>query len=176
MSLIGRGEKARTPTPSALERKLPVLLRTDFVLTLVDVSDIFYFFCSGEGKAESGASGRGGGRFLMKIPGGGGGCRPGGMGGEAGGCLRGIFGGGGGLNIFFWGRNPHQVTEDPQSPYEVQFCGNNRQGGVLSQNGRGSLARTKPALSKTRSFRTIFLVRLKCGGGGLFPSSNWRSR
>ena len=79
------------------------------ILNLVDVSDIFYFFCSGEEKGESKASGR---RrrsvFLLNIRGGGG-CRlpgPGGGGwssrrrgleGEGpGGCLRGICGGGGG--------------------------------------------------------------------------------
>ena len=44
----------------------------------MDVSDIFYFFCSGEGKGESGATGGGGG--LLKIPGGGGGPREGGRG------------------------------------------------------------------------------------------------
>ena len=36
----------------------------------VDVSDIFYFFCSGEGKGESEALGGDWGRFLLKIPGG----------------------------------------------------------------------------------------------------------
>ena len=33
-------------------------------LHLVDVSDIFYFFCSGEGKGESGATWRGGWLFI----------------------------------------------------------------------------------------------------------------
>ena len=32
---------------------------------LVDVSNIFYFFCSGEGKGELEAPGRGGGRFFF---------------------------------------------------------------------------------------------------------------
>ena len=79
-------------------------------LTLVDVSDIFYFSCSG-GKGESEAPGKGGVRFLLKIPGGGG--FPGGRGVEGpGGCLRriGEFLGRGGGNIFFQGRNVHQVT------------------------------------------------------------------
>ena len=39
---------------------------------LVDVSDIFIFFCSGSGKGESEAQGREGWDFLLKIPGGGG--------------------------------------------------------------------------------------------------------
>ena len=58
------------------------------------------------------APGAGGGSdFLLKIPGGGGVSLAGG-GGEAmvpGGCLRGI-GGGGGLNIFFRGRNSHRAS------------------------------------------------------------------
>ena len=61
----------------------------------MDVSDIFNFFCSGEGKGESGATGREGGWFLLKIPGGGGlqrGAR--GARGREGVC--GEFGGGGG--------------------------------------------------------------------------------
>ena len=35
----------------------------------MDVSDIFIFFCSGEGKGESEAPGKGGFGFLLKIPG-----------------------------------------------------------------------------------------------------------
>ena len=63
----------------------------------------FYFFCSGEAKAESEAAGREGGRGL-----GGGGSRRrgGGRPRGPGGCLRGI--GGGRLNIFLGGRNSHQ--------------------------------------------------------------------
>ena len=51
-----------------------------------------------------------GGRFLLKIPGAGGVSGGGGPEGP-GGCLRriGDFGGGGDLNIFFRGRNVHQV-------------------------------------------------------------------
>ena len=67
----------------------------------MDVSDIFIFFCSGRGKGESEAPGRGGGfGCLLKMPGGGG--SPGREG--LGGCLRRIeeFWGGG-LNIFFSG-------------------------------------------------------------------------
>ena len=71
--------------------------------SLVDVSDIFYFFCSGEGKGESRATGRGGVGFLLKITGGGG---------ESGRGQRGprVSTGnwGGGVNIFFRGRNVHQ--------------------------------------------------------------------
>ena len=33
MSYLGRGEEAPNPTPSALLRNLPVLVRTEFVLT-----------------------------------------------------------------------------------------------------------------------------------------------
>ena len=76
---------------------------------LVDVSDIFIFFCSGEGKGESGAAGRGGeGQFVFKIPGGGGGGpRRGWEGRVSAGNLGEL--GGGGLNIFFRGRNVHQA-------------------------------------------------------------------
>ena len=38
----------------------------------VDVSDVFNFFCSGEGKGESEAPERGGNDFLLKVPKGGG--------------------------------------------------------------------------------------------------------
>ena len=74
----------------------------------MDVSDIFYFFCLGKGKWESGATGRGGvGRFLLKITEGGSFTREGGgRGGREGVC--GDLGGGGGLKYFFSGRNSHQ--------------------------------------------------------------------
>ena len=91
-NLLNFKELSRTPNPC-----------------LADVSDIFYFFLFGEG--EGGVRGRRGGeggRFLLKIPGGGVSRR----GAEwPGGCLRqlGIFGGGGGLNIFFRGRIVHQA-------------------------------------------------------------------
>ena len=54
----------------------------------IDVPDIFsFFFCSGRGKGDSEAPGRGGGSvFLLKIPGEGGGV-PGGGGGFQEGCL-----------------------------------------------------------------------------------------
>ena len=65
----------------------------------MDVSDIFYFFCSRRGKGESEAPGGVGDRFLMKIPGGGGKAGRGrGAGRSA--ANWGIWGGGG-LNIFF---------------------------------------------------------------------------
>ena len=37
-------------------------------LTLVDVSDIFYFFCSGEGKGELEAQGAGEGSVFIENP------------------------------------------------------------------------------------------------------------
>ena len=63
----------------------------------MDGSDIFYFLCSGRGKGEFEALGGEGGRFLLKIAGGGG-SRGGRWAEGAGGCLRriGEFGGGGG--------------------------------------------------------------------------------
>ena len=79
----------------------------------MDVSDIFYFFCSGRGKGESEApEGGGGGRFLIESPRRGGVSRRGGAE-RPGGCLRRIgelWGGpgGGGPNFFFRGRNVHQ--------------------------------------------------------------------
>ena len=74
-------------------------------LISVDVSDIFYFFCSGERKGV-GATGRVG--SLLKIPGGEGVSQEGGpgRGGREGVCRE--FAGGG-LNIFFRGRNARQV-------------------------------------------------------------------
>ena len=90
---------------------------------LVDVSDIVYFFCAGEGKGESKATGTGGGVsvLLLKIPGGGGGFSQEGWGGGAGGCLQGIWGGGGGLDFFFRGQNAllvllifGMISEQPQ--------------------------------------------------------------
>ena len=75
----------------------------------MDVLDIFNFFCSGEGKGVRGPrKGVGGVGFLLKMPGGGGVSQQRGGGGAEGpgGCLRGIWGGG--VNIFFRGRNAHQ--------------------------------------------------------------------
>ena len=64
----------------------------------MDVSDISFFFCSGEGKGESEEPGGGGGRFFIEIPRRGG--LPGGWG-RGRGAGR-VFAGnlGGGLNIF----------------------------------------------------------------------------
>ena len=71
----------------------------------MDVSDIFYFFCSGRGKGQSEApgGGGGGGRFLLKIPGRGGGFQRGR--GREGVCgeLGNLGGGGGGAKYFFSG-------------------------------------------------------------------------
>ena len=64
----------------------------------MDVSDIFYFFCSGEGKGESEVPGVWGGFFYWKIPGGGSPGWVGGAGGGEGVCREGVcgeFGGGG---------------------------------------------------------------------------------
>ena len=75
----------------------------------VDVSDILYFFCSGEGRGSATRQEGGGVRFLLKMPGGRGSLGRGGGGGPGGpgGCLRGIWGGGG-PKYFFRGRNSHQ--------------------------------------------------------------------
>ena len=68
----------------------------------MDVSDIFHFFCSGEGKGESKAPGGVGRRFFfIEISGGGAFPGEGVGGGVPGGCLQGIWGGGG--NFFFFG-------------------------------------------------------------------------
>ena len=92
---------------------------------LVDVSDSFYFFCSGRGKGESKAA-EGVDRFFFCIenPREGGGGSPGGGGAEgAGGCLRrtGEFFLGGGLKIFFRGRNVHQEYPCHQNDYMQLF-------------------------------------------------------
>ena len=67
-----------------------------------------FFSARGRGKGVRGAGREGGGRFALKIPGGGGGLQKGGglqegEGPRLGGCLREIWGGGGGVNIFFCG-------------------------------------------------------------------------
>ena len=81
-----------------------------------------FFFRSGEGKGESEAPGEGATIFLLKIPGGGV-SRAGGGGGMRG--REGVCGefGGGGLNIFFRGRNSHQGTNDgvPFADFPVDF-------------------------------------------------------
>ena len=79
---------------------LVLVLDLSSVLGSVDVSDIFYFSCLGEGKGESGPTGRGEVSFVLKILGGGGG---------AGRVSAENLAGGGGLNIFFRVRNAHQV-------------------------------------------------------------------
>ena len=68
------------------------------MVSFVDVSDIFYFFCSGEGKGLRGARKGVGGVGLWSPR------RE-----EDGRVSAGNFEGGGGLNIFFRGRNAHQV-------------------------------------------------------------------
>ena len=75
-------------------------------VTLVDVSDIFYFFLLGGGEGESEEPGMGGGvGFLLEIPRERGGGLPGeGPKGREGVC--GGLGGIGGLNIFFRAETP----------------------------------------------------------------------
>ena len=77
----------------------------------MDGSDIFYFCLLGAGEGGRLRRWGWGIGFLLKIPKGGGG-GPGGAEGPAGRVSVAnweIFGGGGGLNIFFRGRNVHQV-------------------------------------------------------------------
>ena len=62
----------------------------------VDVSDIFYFFCSGEGKGESRRQEGGEGRFLIENARTGGGGLPGEGGGRGLESVCWEFGGGGG--------------------------------------------------------------------------------
>ena len=66
----------------------------------MDGSDIFYFFCSGEGRGSLGRQGGGGVGFLLKIPGGGG--LSGGREGGEGVCKE-FWGMGGGAKYFFSG-------------------------------------------------------------------------
>ena len=78
-------------------------------LSLVDISDIFYFFSArGSGRGSLGRQGRGGVGFLLKIQGEGGGLPEGGGGHERAGRGSAANLGGGGLNIFFRGRKVHQ--------------------------------------------------------------------
>ena len=92
------------------------------VKNLVDVSDIFYFFLLGEGEGRVRGAGRGGRLIFIENP------RRGVLqrgGAEApGGCLRriGEFGGGG-LNIFFRGRNVHQEKFQKLFSQEVSEYG-----------------------------------------------------
>ena len=77
---------------------------------LVDVSDIFYFFLLGGGEGGVRGEREGGGRFFIENPGGV--SQEGGRGGGApGGCLPAGNLRGGGLNIFFRGRNSRQDME-----------------------------------------------------------------
>ena len=81
--------------------------RMAVLTSLIDVSDIFYFFWSGEGKGEYESQGWGGGRFSIENPKGGGLQERGG--GQGAGKLSAvIFFLGGGVNFFFRGRNAHQ--------------------------------------------------------------------
>ena len=82
----------KTPANKGIPRKTPASPKT-FVI-LVDILDIFYFFCSGEGEREVRGA-RKKGVFLMKSPGGGSPRRgAGGAGAGPGGCPQRILGGG----------------------------------------------------------------------------------
>ena len=80
------------------------------MLFLVDVSEIFYFFCSGEGKGESEAPGRGGGSvFFMDNPRRG--ALPNGGGGRgAGRVFAGNLGGGGAKYFFLRAVIPTRIS------------------------------------------------------------------
>ena len=75
------------------------------VFSLVDVSDIFYFFSArGGGEGRVRGAGRAGVDFLLKIPEGGGGGFPGGRGGRGAGRVSAAnWGMGGGAKFFFFG-------------------------------------------------------------------------
>ena len=78
----------------------------------MDVSDIFYFFCSGRGKGESGAPGAGGGSVFYWKSQEGGGVPGGGGAGKVGEFL----GGGGGPKYFFSGpKRPPRFCLSDQS-------------------------------------------------------------
>ena len=69
---VGVPKALRAPG-SGVSKKCPETEKNMFELfSLVDVLDIFYFFCSGRLKGESEAPGGGGIGFLLKVPGGGG--------------------------------------------------------------------------------------------------------
>ena len=92
----------------ARKGKLP-FSRVSSLKNSVEVSDIFYFFCSGEGKGGPGRQGAGGAGFLLKSPGGGGGSPTGGRGARGAGRVSvGNWGGGVEAKYFFRGRNVHQ--------------------------------------------------------------------
>ena len=107
-----------TPHPwSALKWCRTLYPKDPVILNLVDVSDIFYFFCSGKGESEAPGRGRGS-VFLLKIPGERGGGPPrrggGGLPGEGGGPrgLEGVcteFGGGGARYFFSAPKKKNQV-------------------------------------------------------------------
>ena len=103
---------------SECENNLQIFICNHFCVdgTLVDVSDIFFFLPWGEEGGEGRGARRWGGGFgfLLKIPVGGGVGLPergkGGRGGRE--CVcRELWGGGGGLNIFFRGRNARQEND-----------------------------------------------------------------
>ena len=107
----------RCPLRSEEREILSVLL--PFVsqyASLVDVSDIFYFFCSGEGRRGCPNCRKGGVDFLVKIPGGG--SRGRGGAGRVSVANWGIRGGG--LNFFFAGpKCPPSLTFVPQCASHV---------------------------------------------------------
>ena len=127
----------------------------------MDVSDIFYFFLirGGEGGVQGHREGRGG-RFFIENPRRGGLVGEGGRGGEGreGVCRE--FGEGGGLNIFFRGRNARQgqvfhaqydwTTGCQTSEMNGRSKGN---GGATTKGNDQSRPRKNPRASKRTSRR-----------------------
>ena len=94
---------------------------TQYILEPVDVSDIFYFFLLGEWEGGVRGARSGGGRFLLKIPGGGVSPRTG-RAERPGGWNWGILFWGGGLNIFCSGRNVHQAKIPGGETTQKKMC------------------------------------------------------
>ena len=107
-----RKERAQANCQKLRESCLNLLSSLSKSPNLVDVSDIFLFFFCLLGEGEGGVRGEGGWGvdFLLKVPGGGGVSRR--ERGRGAGRVSGRIGefGGGGLNIFFRGRNVHQAN------------------------------------------------------------------
>ena len=89
------------------------------MVNLMDVSDIFYFFCSGKGKGSPSARREGRGRFFIEHP------RRGGLPGEGAGAegLEGVwrdFGGEEGYFFFWGGRNSCQASRKELTGEELR--------------------------------------------------------